>query len=110
MMMAAMALNCAARMASQAVTMITEARGRLGSPKKAVSISGMVTAPLSRTFWARNRLSTVRPTAPEPSHQKAGVPTCQARPAMPMVAEPPTQEDTMERATAKAVLRRPLRK
>ncbi len=56
----------------------------------------MVCAPLSRTFFARNRVSTSSPHTPLPSHQKAGVPACQASPAIPSVAEPPTHEAIME--------------
>ena len=44
-----------------------------------------------------NSVSSARPQAPEPSHQNAGAPTCQASPAMPMVAEPPMQDAAREK-------------
>ena len=63
-------------------------------------ISGMVRAVLaSRTFGSIKTRKRTRPAAPDRSHQAAGVPASNARPLMPTVAEPPTQEAMIEKPT-----------
>ncbi len=96
--------------------MISETRRRgenqpnLPDPSQKSTISGIVRAPLCLTLRARKTHSKTSPQAPLPSHQKAGVPACQARPAMPRVAEPPTQEAAMEIPTSQGPLLRELTK
>ena len=69
-----MAVNCAARMASHAGMMMREESVRACGLIQAATISGMVYASDSRTLRAMKSVSSARPQAPEPSHQKAGAP------------------------------------
>ena len=92
----------AARMAVHAGMMIRAMVLRAAGEMNFSAMSGRVKTLLRRTLRARTVLRTSSPTAPEPSHQKAGVPDVKASPVMPMVADAPTHDATMEIPTTPA--------
>ncbi len=101
------ALNCAARIAKQDARIIRDEQTRKCGPRMFASISGIVNDRLARIFLASKIERKKKPKHPEPNHQNAGVPALAARSIIPIVAEPPTQAASREKATAGADALRP---